>query len=203
MADQPKNFGFGVDEAMLRDAARRFFEDHYSADKLHGMVAHDSNVARPNECVWNRDHWRQVTALGWPACCVPERAGGIGMPAVAGVALAEEAGRAGFPSPLLSTLNATFVLSHCSTDAADAALADIPAGTTVSLAMTDRRGSADPADTDVSVIDGKLTGTAAFVQDARKADRFVVSASDGAKWGFTWSRLVRTASRSRRTPSST
>ena len=184
MAEQPKNFGFGEDEAMLRDSARKFFEDNYSADKLHALVASDSNIHRPNEVVWQREHWDQIVALGWPAACIPEEAGGIGMPLVAAVALAEEAGRAGFPSPLLSTFNASFVLMACGTDAATAALGDIAGGTATSLAIQDAKGSHDVNDVSVTVAGGKLSGSAHFVQDARKADRFVVSAKGDAGIGL-------------------
>ena len=97
MAEQPKNFGFGEDETMLRDSARKFFEDHSTADKLHRLVAEDYRIDRPNECIWEPQLWQQMVELGWTAACVPEEAGGLGMPVVAAVALAEEIGRAGFP----------------------------------------------------------------------------------------------------------
>tara|TARA_B110000093_G_C12844867_1_gene356828 strand:+ start:43 stop:852 length:810 start_codon:yes stop_codon:yes gene_type:complete len=64
----------------------------------------------------------------------------------------------------------------CETDSANKALADIATGTVTTLAITNKEGSWESTDTDVSVADGKLTGTAWFVQDAKKADRFVVSA---------------------------
>ena len=89
MAEQPKNFGFGEDEVMLRDSARKFLSDHCSSDTLHRMVASDFNRDRPNECIWDQALWQQIVDLGWTAVCVPEAAGGIGMPAVAAIALAE------------------------------------------------------------------------------------------------------------------
>ncbi len=173
---QQKNFGFGEDEAMLRDSAAKFFADNATADKIHTQVADDFNIHRDIESIWDRDLWRQITELGWTAACVPEEAGGIGMPLVAAVALAEEAGKAAFPSPLIATFNATFVLNACGTDAAKAALSQIAGGQAASLAITNERGSWEPTDTDVSVADGKLSGTAWFVQDAQKADFFVVAA---------------------------
>ena len=175
---QQKNFGFGEDEAMLRDAAAKFFADNASADKIHRQVAHNSDTHREIEAIWDRDLWQQVTELGWTAACVPEEAGGIGMPLVAAVALAEEAGKAAFPSPLISTFNATFVLNACSSDAATATLGQIANGQAATLAITNERGSWEPTDTDVSVSDGKLSGTAFFVQDAQKADLFVVAAKN-------------------------
>ena len=176
MAGQPENFGFGEDEAMLRDAARRFFQDHYGADALHALVAGDSDLHRPNVASWEPDHWRQIVELGWPAVSVPEAEGGVGLPLVAAVALAEEAGRAGFPSPLLSTLKAAYVLRACDTAAAREALRAIAGGMATSVAMHDRRGEFGDGATDVTCADGRLHGAASFVQEARKADRFLVRA---------------------------
>ena len=180
MAEQPKNFGFGEDETMLRDSAKKFFEDHSTADKLHRLVAEDYRIDRPNECIWEPQLWQQMVELGWTAACVPEEAGGLGMPVVAAVALAEEVGRAGCPSPLLATMASTFVLSACGTPQAMDALGTIAEGKATTLATTNQKGSWQSQDTDVLLHDGVLTGQAYFVQDARKCDQFLVSAqSDG------------------------
>ncbi|MBO6658955.1 MAG: acyl-CoA/acyl-ACP dehydrogenase [Pseudomonadales bacterium] len=176
MSEQPKNFGFGEDETMLRDSAQKFFADNCSPDKIHSQVAHDPTIHRDIECIWDKNLWQQIVELGWTAVCVPEEAGGIGMPLVAAVAIAEEAGKAAFPSPLISTYAATFALKACGTAAAKAALGDIAGGTATTLAITNEKGSWESADTDVTVEGGKLSGTAYFVQDAKKADRFIVSA---------------------------
>jgi alkylation response protein AidB-like acyl-CoA dehydrogenase len=184
MTEQPKNFGFGEDETMLKDSAEKFFADNCSADKIHGLVAHNPDLHRANECAWDKNLWQQIVELGWTAVCVPESAGGIGMPVVAAVALAEEAGKAVFPSPLLSTFNATFVLNACDSDAATKALADIATGKATTLAVTSAAGSWDATDSDVSIKGDKLTGTAYFVQDARKVDQLIVSAKSDAGIGL-------------------
>lgn len=171
-----KNFGFGDDEQMLRDSAAKFFGDNCPPDKIHAQVAHDFDIHREIECIWDRDLWQQVVDLGWTAICVPESAGGIGMGVVAAVAVAEEAGKAAFPSPLLSTFNATFVLKECGTPAAEEALGAIAGGKPMTLAITNRDGSWSTADTGVTVSGGKLSGEAWFVQDAQKVDALVVSA---------------------------
>lgn len=176
MSEQAKNFGFGEDETMLRDSARKFFADNASADKIHGQVAHDSDIHRPIECIWDKGLWQQMVELGWTAVFVPEAAGGVGMPLVAAVAIAEEAGKAAFPSPLIATYCATAALIACDSDAATAALGDIAGGKATSLAITNEKGSWEPGDTDVTIADGKLSGTAWFVQDAMKSERFIVSA---------------------------
>jgi len=176
MREQPKNFGFGEEEIMLRDAARKFFADNCTPDKIHAQVAQDPDIDRPIECIWDKNLWQKIVDLGWTAVCVPEAAGGVGMPFVAAVAIAEEVGKAAFPSPLISTYCATAALIACSTEAANKALADIATGTPTTLAITNKKGSWRTSNTDVSVSDNKLSGSAWFVQDAMKSDRLVVSA---------------------------
>ncbi|MDB9918483.1 acyl-CoA/acyl-ACP dehydrogenase [Pseudomonadales bacterium] len=184
MIEQPKNFGFGEDETMLRDSAKKFFSDHCSADKIHRQVAGNPDIHRNIECIWDKGLWQQITELGWTAACVPEAAGGIGMPLVAALALAEEAGRGAFPSPLISTFNTTFVLRECYSAAANDVLAEIAGGKPMSLAITNQQGSWEPTDTDVNIDNGQLNGNAWFVQDARKAEGLVVSARSAAGVGL-------------------
>jgi len=173
---QSINFGFGQDETMLRDSAAKFFSDNCGPNKIHGQVADNPDVYRAIESKWDQGLWKEITELGWTAVCVPEAAGGIGMPVVAAVALAEEAGNAAFPSPLIATFNATFAVRECQSEAATKLLGEIATGTSATLAITNVKGSWEAADTDVSANGDTLTGTAYFVQDAQKADVLVVSA---------------------------
>jgi alkylation response protein AidB-like acyl-CoA dehydrogenase len=182
---QPNNFGFGEEAALLKESARKFFADNFSTEKLHGMVASDPDPDRMSECAWDRDLWRQMVELGWTSLAVPESAGGLGMETVAVAGLVEELGRAAFPCPLLGTLNATYVLAACGAGG-ESALAEIAEGQSATLAITDKNGSWSLADTDVQCDAGKLSGTASFVQDARKVDRLLVSARNGAGHGLYW-----------------
>jgi alkylation response protein AidB-like acyl-CoA dehydrogenase len=184
---QPKNFGFGDAERLMRDTARRFFAQHWSADALHKQVAGHPDLMGTPRCDWDKALCQRIVKLGWTAIAVPENAGGMGMSVTAVASLAEEVGRAAFPSPLIATINATYVLAACGTDAANALLEKIAEGTPVSLAIMDRRGSWELADTDVTASgagDVTLNGTAWFVQDARKADVFVVKARSDAGIGL-------------------
>ena len=180
----PRDFGFGDEAVMLRDAARRFFQSNMPTDRLHKLVAANPDPARTPGCAWDRALWQQIAELGWTGLAVPERAGGLGMPCVAVAALAEEAGRAAFPSPLLPTLHATYVLAACGTQGADAVLAEIAEGRAATLALTNARGAWDGAASDVSFSGGKLNGTAWYVQDARKAELFVVAALENGRAGL-------------------
>ena len=107
------------------------------------------------------------------------------MPVVAVAGLVEEVGRAAFPCPLLSTLNVTYLLAACGS-CGEVALAEIAEGVTASLAITNRNASWGASDTDVQCVQGRLNGTAWFVQDARKVDRLLVSAQTSAGLALYW-----------------
>jgi hypothetical protein len=42
---QPRNFGFGEDETILRDSARKFLADNASVEALRRLVARDHKQA--------------------------------------------------------------------------------------------------------------------------------------------------------------
>jgi len=177
----PRDFGFGEDEQLLRDLARRFLDENLPVERLRALVAADSEAtyARGERPGWDEGLWKQIAELGWTGLAVPEACGGIGARMVGIAALVEEVGRRALPSPLVATLCASYALRAAETRAAEAWLARIADGAAASLAITDARGSWDPADCDVSVRAGDalvLSGRASFVQDAFKADLFVVSA---------------------------
>ena len=182
---QPNNFGFGEEAALLKESARKFFAENLPTDALHALVASDPNPERMTQSLWKHDAWQQMVDLGWTMLAVPESAGGIGMPVVAVAGLAEELGRAAFPCPLLPTLNATYVLAAAGAQA-DAPLAEIVEGLSATLAVTNAQGSWDTSSTDVKYADGKLNGTACYVQDARKVDRLLVSAHSDAGVSLYW-----------------
>jgi alkylation response protein AidB-like acyl-CoA dehydrogenase len=188
---QPKDFGFGSEEQMLRDSARKFLKDNSPIEKLRTLVAHDHKLAYESDVqplAWDERIWRQMVGLGWTALAVPESAGGAGMRMIAVAALAEEIGRAALPSPLIATLIATAVLTHAKGEAAKAWLERIVGGDAASLAGPGAEGSWLPDATAVTATaagDGVvLKGTAPFVQDARKVAFFVVAARDAKGVGL-------------------
>jgi len=184
---QPKDFGFGTEETMLRDEARRFFKKNCDDSALMDLVGENSDPAREPDCCWDEKLWDQIVDLGWTILAVPEELDGIGTSAVGVAGLMEEAGRAAFPSPLLANTNATYVLKACDTDGAKKALGDIVDGSTISLAMTNRAGSWEIEDTDVTASGtDKITldGTSWYVQDAKKVDFLLVKASSDAGIGL-------------------
>jgi alkylation response protein AidB-like acyl-CoA dehydrogenase len=185
---QPKDFGYGVEEEILRKEVRKFFKDNCDDLKLMDLVAENPDPEREPECLWDKKAWKKMAKLGWTTLAVPEEDGGIGMSAVAVATMVEEVGRAAFPSPLVATVNTTYVLMACGTKVAKAALGKIAEDKTASLAVTDQNGSWNSSDTDVTASGTgdavTLNGTAWFVQDARKVDFFVVKAAADAGVGL-------------------
>lgn len=180
---QPKNYGFEEEAGMLKDGARRFFADKLPVDQLHALVADAYAPERGPQVKWQKALWDDMVALGWTALAVPESAGGVGLPWVAVAALLEEAGFAAFPSPLLTTLQATAVLAACGS-AGESALVEIAEGAAATIAVMDAGGSSTPGA--VKLVDGKLEGLACFVQDAGKCDRLLVLAQDGDDLALCW-----------------
>jgi len=183
---QPTNFGFGEEEVMLRDSAKRFFSDNLPVDQLHALVANDSDPHKALDARWKPDLWQQMVELGWTMLAVPEVAGGMGMSSVAVAALCEEAGRAAFPSPLLATLNSTYILAACDTANATSALEAIVEGAAASPALINHVGDWSADACAVSADGSSLNGTASFVQDAQKVGYFLVKASTAAGTGLYW-----------------
>ena len=183
---QATDFGFGEEETMLRDSAARFFADNLPIDQLHKLAAADPDPHKSLEASWTPELWQQMVELGWTMLAVPESAGGMGMSAVAVAGLCEEAGRAAFPSPLLATINSTFILAACDCANGTAALEAIVGGAAASPALINGQGAWETGVTDVTATDGKLSGTACFVQDAQKVDYFLVKAQTNEGVGLYW-----------------
>jgi alkylation response protein AidB-like acyl-CoA dehydrogenase len=75
---QPKDFGFGSEEQMLRDSARKFLKDNSPIERLRVLVAKDHKQAYESDVqplAWDERVWRQMVGLGWTALAVPESAG--------------------------------------------------------------------------------------------------------------------------------
>lgn len=183
----PADFGFGETEGELRDVVRRFLAEQFPITTLRELVAADPEAVyvHGDPAGYDRDLWARLVDMGLSALAVPEHAGGtpVSLAGLAGVV--EEAGYAALPSPLASTITATLVLNHCEPDAARPWLQAIAQGTPAALASTDTSGSWQPAACSVAAVaEGtsfRLTGTASFVQDAGKAELFVVLCQAGGE----------------------
>ena len=181
---QPTNFGFGDECALLKESARKFFAEHLPVERLHALVAADPDPEAASGAPWRQDLWPAMVDLGWTALAIPESAGGLGLPAAAVAGLVEEHGRAAFPGPLLATLASSYVLAAA--DSGAAALEEIAAGRSATLAFANAAGSWLPGDSAVTATAGRLSGTACYVQEPRKAERLLVAAQDENGLGLYW-----------------
>jgi alkylation response protein AidB-like acyl-CoA dehydrogenase len=185
---QPRDFGFDEETGMLKDAARRFFDEKEPVTQLRPHIegTEDPYRGRERDGWYDPDSWREMIELGWHLLAVPEAAGGIGMGLVAAVAIQEEIGRAACPTPLTNTLQSIFVLREAGADApgADAQLSEIAGGASMGLALLGEDGSLALDATDVSAAGTRLTGTSWYVQDPQKMDGFLVAAKSDAGLGL-------------------
>jgi alkylation response protein AidB-like acyl-CoA dehydrogenase len=183
----PRDFGFGSDEEMLRDLAKKLLDEEMPIEKMRRLVAENptETYEEGKRPAWDESLWKQCVELGWTGLAVPEEAGGVGVKMVGIAGLVEEVGKHGLASPLIATLTATYVLRAAETDNAKKWLGKIADGMSAALACTDARGSWDPNTTDVEATTSgegvKLRGRAYFVQDAFKANVFVVHARRGSE----------------------
>lgn len=187
MESAPRNFGFGDDEAMLRDVARKMLNEKVSTERLRNLVAQAPEPVydQGQRPAWDEGLWSEIVELGWTGLAVSEEEGGSDI-SLAGIAgMIEEVGRHALPSPLIATLSASIVLRAVGSDTAKALMSRIAEGATATLALTNDRGSWEPEDAPLVAREDNdtfvLDGAARFVQDAFKADVIVASAKIGDK----------------------
>jgi alkylation response protein AidB-like acyl-CoA dehydrogenase len=186
--EQSKDFGFGEEQELLKDQARRFIEEKQPLLALREATkgTEDPYYGEERQGSFDVAAWNEMVALGWTALAVPEAAGGLGMSLVTAVVVAEEIGRGAMPTPLTATLQSTFVLRQASTQEANSQqaiqwLKKIVEGSSASLAIQGAAGCLELDATDVTATDNKLNGVACFIQDLQKVDFLVVSAKDNGR----------------------
>lgn len=182
----PRDFGYGEDEVMLRDVARKMLDDRLPMDKLSGLVAKEPEPVyeqgeRPE---WDQELWAEIVELGWTGLAIGYDEGGSDISMVGIAGMLEEVGRHALPSPLIPTLSASFLLRAADTDPAKQLLTRIAGdGIAASLAITNDKGSWEPQDAPLTATeDGEemvLNGVAYFVQDAFKVNVLIASATIG------------------------
>ena len=181
----PRDFGFGEDEVMLRDLARKMLSDRLPADRLRGLVAEAPEPIYDNgePAPWDEDLWAEIVELGWTGLAIGEAEGGSDVSLVGVASIVEEAGRSALPSPLIPTLCVSFVLRAAGGGVASRLMKRIASGAAATLAITDDRGGWAPEDAPLTAVaDGDaviLNGAARFVQDAFKTEMLIASAKLG------------------------
>ncbi len=96
MARIPTDFGLREEHALLRQQARRFFEERCPISEVRRLaedpVGHDPAL------------WKEIGALGWVGLALPEVHGGAGLGFLPLALLLDEMGRRLVPSPYLACL---------------------------------------------------------------------------------------------------
>lgn len=167
------------DQLMLQDATRRFLEKRTPVEALRKCVESQQNYLP--------EIWREGLELGWIALFVPEELGGIAESAngvVDAAIIAEELGRVVYSGPFLANCVVAYAISSSASAGQQAKyLPDMLTGDVLAswcFAAPGPRGGAEPAGVTVKREKNGyvLDGVAANVQDAEKADLFLVTAMD-------------------------
>ena len=95
---QARDFGFGEEQQMLKEASLRFMQDKQPLVHLRKHIAgtEDPYLGSERPGIYDQEAWQEMVQLGWTALAVPEEAGGAGMNLVTAVGVMEEVGRASY-----------------------------------------------------------------------------------------------------------
>jgi len=169
------NFGFNEEQELLRNTARKFFENECGSDTVRRLMETPEGISA--------ELWRKLAEQGWLGLIFPEQYDGMGLGLVDLVVLMEEMGRAVAPGPFFSTvlLGGLAILEAGGDAQKKEWLPRIAAGDRrVALAWMEPSAQLGPAGVTLTAVKrgGKFTlsGTKLFVHDAHTADALVVSA---------------------------
>jgi alkylation response protein AidB-like acyl-CoA dehydrogenase len=90
------NFGFSEEQELLRNTARKFFENECPSTFVRERMAEPAGVTD--------EFWMKLAEQGWVGLIYPEDVGGTGLGFVDLTVLMEEMGRASMPGPFFSTV---------------------------------------------------------------------------------------------------
>ena len=169
------NFGFNEEQELLRNTARKFFENECPSETVRRLMETPEGI--------NAELWKKLAEQGWLGLIYPEQYDGMALGLVDLVVLMEEMGRAVAPGPYFSTvlLGGLAILEAGSDAQKKEWLPKIAAGDKrVALAWMEPSAQLGPAGVTLTAVEkgGKyaLSGTKLFVHDAHTADALVVAA---------------------------
>jgi alkylation response protein AidB-like acyl-CoA dehydrogenase len=169
------NFGFNEEQELLRNTARKFFENECGSDTVRRLMETPEGISA--------ELWKKLAEQGWLGLIYPEQYDGMGLGLVDLVVLMEEMGRAVAPGPYFSTvlLGGLAILEAGGEGQKKEWLPRIAAGDKrVALAWMEPSAQLGPAGVTLAAVEkgGKytLSGTKLFVHDAHTADALVVAA---------------------------
>jgi hypothetical protein len=90
------NFGFNEEQELLRNTARKFFENECGSDTVRRLMETAEGISP--------ELWKKLAEQGWLGLIYPDQYDGMGLGLVDLVVLMEEMGRAVAPGPYFSTV---------------------------------------------------------------------------------------------------
>jgi len=169
------NFGFNEEQELLRNTARKFFENECPSETVRRLMETPEGI--------NAELWKKLAEQGWLGLIYPEQYDGMALGLVDLVVLMEEMGRAVAPGPYFSTvlLGGLAILEAGSDAQKKEWLPKIAAGDKrVALAWMEPSAQLGPAGVTLTAVKRgekfALSGTKLFVHDAHTADALVVAA---------------------------
>ena len=169
------NFGFNEEQELLRNTARKFFENECPSDTVRKLMETPEGMSA--------ELWKKLAEQGWLGLIFPEPYDGMALGLVDLVVLMEEMGRAVAPGPYFSTvlLGGLAILEAGSDAQKKEWLPKIAAGDKrVALAWMEPSAQLGPAGVTLNAAEKggtyTLSGTKLFVHDAHTADALVVAA---------------------------
>jgi alkylation response protein AidB-like acyl-CoA dehydrogenase len=169
------NFGFNEEQELLRNTARKFFENECGSDTVRRLMETPEGISA--------ELWKKLAEQGWLGLIYPEQYDGTGLGLVDLVVLMEELGRAVAPGPYFSTVlqRGLAILEAGGEGQKNEWLPRIAAGDKrVALAWMEPSAQLGPAGVTLTAVKRgetfTLSGTKLFVHDAHTADALVVAA---------------------------
>ena len=169
------NFGFNEEQELLRNTARKFFENECPSETVRRLMETPEAI--------NAELWKKLAEQGWLGLIYPEQYDGMALGLVDLVVLMEEMGRAVAPGPYFSTvlLGGLAILEAGGEGQKKEWLPKIAAGDKrVALAWMEPSAQLGPAGVTLTAVKRgekfALSGTKLFVHDAHTADTLVVAA---------------------------
>ena len=171
------------EEQFLKDTAKNFAEERCPISHFRSL--RDNNDPK----LWDKDIWKEMTALGWPGILIPEEYGGSNFGITGISVILEECAKTLTPSPLFATgvLGAFSITNFGNDDQKQDYLPKISGGDLTTALAIDESSHHNPADTEmVAKKDGKkfvLNGKKTFVIDGASADLLIVLARTSGNKG--------------------
>jgi alkylation response protein AidB-like acyl-CoA dehydrogenase len=165
------------DQQIFQSTARRFLEREVPMSRVRAFAENNVDL--------DRELWARAAELGWFGCLVPEADGGgsvSGAPVVDASLVAEEAGRALLPGPLMPSTIAAYAIAAVGSASQRAKhLPALVGGQHLATnAFAEDTGRWDVQGIAMQAVDHgrgfRLSGTKSFVQDANAVDLLVVTA---------------------------